>query len=130
MIKIMTEKMLNEIISKAKSEMWQEMQTEQKLDRIQSQLYEMDARLMKLEHGGIPTLEQTESTGSPIGDYRDGVGAWQTDKLTEEEFDTMIAKGLLGQTDCDDRYAVRTDSGEVVAYACPLGCEQTDCGWK
>ena len=33
------------------------------------------------------------------------------------------------QTDCDNRYAVRTDSGEVVAYACPLGCEQTDCGW-
>ena len=31
---------------------------------------------------------------------------------------------------CDDRYAVRTDSGEVVAYACPLGCEQTDCPWK
>ena len=53
---------------------------------------------------------QTESTGSPIGDYRDGVGAWQMD--------------------CDDRYAVRTDSGEVVAYACPLGCEQTDCQWK
>ena len=22
---------------------------------------------------------QTESTGSPIGDYRDGVGSWQTD---------------------------------------------------
>ena len=53
---------------------------------------------------------QTESTGSPIGDYRDGVGAWQTD--------------------CDDRYAVRTDSGEVVAYACPLSCEQTDCAWR
>ena len=53
---------------------------------------------------------QTESTGSPIGDYRDGVGAWQTD--------------------CDDRYAIRTDSGEVVAHACPLGCEQTDCPWK
>lgn len=34
------------------------------------------------------------------------------------------------QTDCDDRYALRTDSGEVVAYACPLGCEQTDCAWK
>ena len=34
------------------------------------------------------------------------------------------------QTDCDDRYAIRTDSGEVVAHACPLGCEQTDCGWK
>lgn len=60
MIKIMTEKMLNEVISKAKSEMWQEMQTEQKFDRIQSQLYDMDARLMKLEYGGIPTLEQTK----------------------------------------------------------------------
>ena len=23
---------------------------------------------------------QTESTGSPIGDYRDGVGAWQTER--------------------------------------------------
>lgn len=34
------------------------------------------------------------------------------------------------QTDCDDRYALRTDSGEVVAYACPLSCEQTDCSWK
>ena len=32
--------------------------------------------------------KQTESTGSPIGDYRDGVGAWQTD--------------------CEDRYAIRT----------------------
>ena len=60
MIKIMTEKMLNEIISKAKTEVWQEIKTEEKLDRLQSQLYEMDARLMKLEHGGIPTLEQTE----------------------------------------------------------------------
>ena len=60
MIKIMTDKMLNEIISKAKTEVWQEIKTEEKLDRIQSQLYEMDARLMKLEHGGIPTLEQTE----------------------------------------------------------------------
>ena len=29
----------------------------------------------------IPTADtpQTESTGSPIGDYRDGVGAWQTE---------------------------------------------------
>jgi hypothetical protein len=60
MIKIMTDKMLNEIISKAKTEVWQEIKTEEKLDRLQSQLYEMDARLMKLEHGGIPTLEQTE----------------------------------------------------------------------
>ena len=27
----------------------------------------------------IKDTPQTESTGSPIGDYRDGVGAWQTD---------------------------------------------------
>ena len=60
MIKIMTDKMLNEIISKAKAEVWQEMNTEQKFDRLQSQLYEMDARIMRLEHGGIPTLDQTE----------------------------------------------------------------------
>ena len=60
MIKIMTEKMLNEIISKAKTEVWREFKTEEKLDRLQSQLYEMDARLMKLEHGGIPTIEQME----------------------------------------------------------------------
>ena len=43
---------------------------------------------------------QTESTGSPIGDYRDGVGAWQTERMTEEEIDTMLAKALVGQTDC------------------------------
>ena len=28
---------------------------------------------------GTADTPQTESTGSPIGDYRDGVGAWQTD---------------------------------------------------
>ena len=60
MIKIMTDKMLNEIISRAKTEVWQELNTEQKFDRLQSQLYEMDARLMKLEHGGIPTLDRME----------------------------------------------------------------------
>ena len=50
---------------------------------------------------GINNYEpQTESTGSPIGDYRDGVGAWQTDRMTEEEIDTMLAKALVGQTDC------------------------------
>ena len=48
----------------------------------------------------IVDTPQTESTGSPIGDYRDGVGAWQTDRMTEEEIDTMLAKALVGQTDC------------------------------
>ena len=28
----------------------------------------------------IADTPQTESTGSPIGDYRDGVGAWQTER--------------------------------------------------
>ena len=28
-------------------------------------------------------IMQTESTGSPIGDYRDGVGAWQTEREGE-----------------------------------------------
>ena len=30
---------------------------------------------------GQANTPQTESTGSPIGDYRDGVGAWQTDEF-------------------------------------------------
>lgn len=34
----------------------------------------------RLAEGLVDTdTPQTESTGSPIGDYRDGVGAWQTD---------------------------------------------------
>ena len=32
--------------------------------------------------------------------YVDTADTPQTERLTEEEFDTMIAKGLLGQTDC------------------------------
>ena len=60
MIKIMTDKMLNEIISKAKTEVWQEINTEQKLDRLQSQIYEMDARIMQLEHDKISVPAQTE----------------------------------------------------------------------
>ena len=48
----------------------------------------------------VADTPQTESTGSPIGDYRDGVGAWQTKRTTEEEIDTMLAKALVGQTDC------------------------------
>ena len=34
------------------------------------------ANALKVDDDDTP---QTESTGSPIGDYRDGVGAWQTD---------------------------------------------------
>ena len=67
-------------------------------------IIEINEYTMKNEHKVVVAdTPQTESTGSPIGDYRDGVGAWQTDKLTEEKFDTMIAKGLLGQTDCSWR---------------------------
>ena len=50
----------------------------------------------------------------------------QTETSTNDE---KLQLAVEPQTDCEDRYAVRTDSGEVVAYACPLGCEQTDCGW-
>lgn len=39
-------------------------------------LYE---RIMKAIAESVADAPQTESTGSPIGDYRDGVGAWQTD---------------------------------------------------
>ena len=56
-----------------------------------------------------------------------------TDALTTEEKKCMLdALDFTDtpQTDCDDRYAIRTDNGEVVAYVCPLSCEQTDCGWK
>ena len=60
--------------------------------------------LEELTATDIADTPQTESTGSPIGDYRDGVGAWQTERMTEEEIDTMLAKALMGQTDCDDIY--------------------------
>ena len=61
---------------------------------------------------------------------------WELKKLIfalnvlREEVRKYVDTADTPQTDCDDRYAVRTDSGEVVAYACPLGCEQTDCPWK
>ena len=50
----------------------------------------------------------------------------QTDRMTEEEIDTMLAKVLVGQTDCD-RYVIVNDKGKR-AYNC-IGC-QTDCPWK
>jgi hypothetical protein len=31
----------------------------------------------------VADTPQTDSTGSPIGDYRDGVGAWQTEREGE-----------------------------------------------
>ena len=61
---------------------------------------------------------------------------WELKKLIfalnvlREEVRKYVDTADTPQTDCEDRYAVRTDSGEVVAYACPLGCEQTDCPWK
>ena len=51
-------------------------------------------------------------------------------KMEQVDKDINVRSKDEPQTDCDDRYAVRNDSGEVVAYACPLGCEQTDCQWK
>lgn len=56
--------------------------------------------------------------------------AEQTEPQTDWKDDLWTEAVIEPQTDCDDRYALRTDSGEVVAYACPLSCEQTDCPWK
>ena len=80
-----------------------------RLDEMERRI-ELHEKAMEKAMRDTADTPQTESTGSPIGDYRDGVGVWKTD--------------------CEDRYAIRTDSGEVVAYACPLGCEQTDCPWE
>ena len=61
MIHIMTDKMLNEVISKAKTEVHDEMYMAQKFDRLEHHLFELDARLMKLEHDGqMPSLERIE----------------------------------------------------------------------
>ena len=77
----------------------------------------------------IADAPQTESTGSPIGDYRDGVGAWQTERMTEEEIDTMLAKVLVGQTDCE---ACELNGKADVCKICRASNyePQTDCGWK
>lgn len=64
MIHIMTDKMLNEVISKAKTEIFDEMRTTQKFDQLEHHLFELDARLMKLEHDGqMPSLERIDSNG-------------------------------------------------------------------
>ena len=56
---------------------------------------------------------QTESTGSPIGDYRDGVGAWQTEPAG-------CVKGWSSNCTFCERY-----------FSCDyLSGRQTDCGWK
>ena len=61
---------------------------------------------------------------------------WELKKLIfalnvlREEVRKYVDTADTPQTDCGDRYALRTDSGDVVAYACPLSCEQTDCPWK
>lgn len=55
----------------------------------------------------------------------------QTDcpKMTEEEFDTMLAKVLVGQTDCE---ACELDGKADVCKICRVSNyePQTDCGWK
>ena len=111
-----------------------------RLDEIERRI-EMHEKAM----AKVADTPQTESTGSPIGDYRDGVGAWQTDKLTEEEFDTMLAKVLVGQTDCElaylgNEYCEACKYGQdiskelYICNKCGVGINnytpQTDCGWE
>ena len=63
---------------------------------------------------------QTESTGSPIGDYRDGVGAWQTDLLVKTP--RKSRESHEKDTPQTDTHDLRTDTHECV--------NQTDCGWN
>lgn len=60
-MKILTNEKLNMIISKAKTEVWDEMRNEQKLDSIEHRIYKLEERVLKLEgDGGMPKLEQTD----------------------------------------------------------------------
>ena len=51
----------------------------EKADAERDEYYESMAESIARDLGFTADTPQTESTGSPIGDYRDGVGAWQTD---------------------------------------------------
>ena len=53
-------------------------QKEYKRGRLDA-LNELKAYIREMGTYDTADTPQTESTGSPIGDYRDGVGAWQTD---------------------------------------------------
>lgn len=57
---------------------------------------------------------QTESTGSPTGDYRDGVGAWQTEKIP---------------AGCSKNWSAVCTSCERYFSCDYLSGRQTDCGW-
>ena len=49
-----------------------------RLDEMERRI-ELHEKAMEKAMRDTADTPQTESTGSPIGDYRDGVGAWQTD---------------------------------------------------
>ena len=53
-------------------------QKEYKRGRLDA-LNELKAYIREMGVYDTADTPQTDSTGSPIGDYRDGVGAWQTD---------------------------------------------------
>ena len=96
-------------------------------ERMHNDLYEVGA--------GITINPQTDLVKESDGLVKDLVEDYEPYKyeikaLHKDYKEPYCEVADTPQTDCDDRYAVRTDSGEVVAYACPLGCEQTDCGWK
>ena len=57
MIKIMTEKRLNEIVSRARTEAFDEMHTARKFDDIERHFWELESRIARLENDGeVPTL--------------------------------------------------------------------------
>ena len=46
---------------------------------IAQAVYDLILQVQILKMADRKTEPQTESTGSPIGDYRDGVGIWSSD---------------------------------------------------
>ena len=58
---------------------------------------------------------------------KEAIEAWKekygkTERMTEEEFDTMLAKVLVGQTD--------STGSPIGDYRDGVGVWQTDCPWK
>ena len=87
------------------------------------------ASATKLDYDAVHALEQMIIDLTFIADTP------QTERMTEEEIDTMLAKALVGQTGCPScetcRHKGESWSGEH-CYNCYGRSEyepQTDCGW-
>ena len=134
-----------------------------KMDDLNRAIEDMQNDIDNLEaYGDMAVVEvdtpQTESTGSPIGDYRDGVGAWHTDcetckhyKLACELFSEVCKYEPTTQTEtqnsnltfdtpqteepqkdckkCKNYDRCKNNRWKCCVYE-PKEEPQTDCGWK